>query len=144
MSGTQVSSTWIKGEPFATVAELEIRWRPLTDDEKAKASVLLGDASAVIRSQKPDIDDLIIEGLLDEVIPQKIVCDMTRRQMALSQDIPPVSQSSETVGVFSASYTFANPSGDMFLTKFEKKLLSIGSGAAHSVFFDKHGKAHTT
>jgi hypothetical protein len=42
--------------PFATVADVEGRWRPLTDAEAAVAGTWLADASELLRLQVPSID----------------------------------------------------------------------------------------
>ena len=38
-----------------------------------------------------------------------------------------------TAGPYTQSWTFANPSGDMYLTKMEKRLLGITSGYIGSI-----------
>ena len=44
-------------EAFATAADLAARWRPLTDAEQARATVLLADATDMIKTESPRWDE---------------------------------------------------------------------------------------
>lgn len=124
---------------FATVAQLEGRWRPLSTGEQARALILLGDASAQLRVECPDIDTRITvqdgEALpeLDPVVPERVVCDMVKRAMLAAVDQPAMANFQETAGPFSQSGTFLNPTGDLYLTKNERRLLGIGRQTAFTV-----------
>lgn len=120
-------------EPFATHADLEDRWRTLSSAEQARADVLLKDASAIIRSLVRGIDARIASGALDEDVPKAIVCAMVKRVMQGPADLDGVSQTQQTAGPFSQGVSFANPSGDLYLTKGEKQRLGIGAQRAFSV-----------
>jgi hypothetical protein len=113
-------------EPFASVEDLEVRWRELSDTEKRTAAELLLDASAYLRQLDPSIDARIARGHLQRRVVTSVVCDMVKRAL-MSTDTGAITQQSETVGVFSASATYFNPSGDMYLTKTEKRLLGLGA-----------------
>lgn len=115
---------------YATVSDIEARWRELTADEESKAGVLLDDAAAIL-------DTL---GVFDSSDPNvaanlRIVsCNMVIRAMSAAQaDTFGMSQGSMTAGPYTQSWTFANPSGDMYLTKMEKRLLGITSGYIGSI-----------
>lgn len=41
---------------FATWQDVQNRWRPLSTDEQARATVNIADASSIVRSALPDID----------------------------------------------------------------------------------------
>jgi hypothetical protein len=124
---------------YATVAELEERWRPLSTSEKAKATVLLDDASAILDAECDKAQVSPNLGLL------KIVCvDMVKRAMSSTVDDAPVTNMQQTAGPYSASLTFANPMGDMYLTRTNRKLLGfsrqrIGSIAPHIGFGERDG-----
>lgn len=115
---------------FADVSDLESRWRELSTDEKARASVLLGDASAMLSALvKVDATDYEQAELLNTVC-----CNMVIRAMAQSDmDTFGVSQSAITAGPYTQSFSYSNPSGDMYLTKLEKKLLGISIGYIGSI-----------
>lgn len=115
---------------YATVSDIEARWRELTADEESKAGVLLDDAAAIL-------DTL---GVFDSSDPNvaanlRIVsCNMVIRAMSAAQaDTFGMSQGSMTAGPYTQSWTFSNPSGDMYLTKMEKRLLGITSGYIGSI-----------
>lgn len=120
-------------EDFATVAQLEKRWRPLTDAEKVRASVLLGDATQQVLIEATGIVERIEAGKLDPSVPERVVCDMARRAMLAGVDQPAFTNFQETAGPFSQSGTFANPTGDLYLTKTEKRLLGANRQRAFSI-----------
>ena len=114
-------------EVFAGYYDLEDRWRPLSATEQERATVLLGDAVAILRSLSPDIDDRTD----NEAIA--VACSMVKRVMQGPVDMDGVTQSQQTAGPFSQGVSFANPSGDLYVTKFERKRLGIGQQRAFTV-----------
>lgn len=107
---------------FADVSDLESRWRELSTEEEARANVLLGDASAML-SALVDVDD---EDDEQAALLNMVTCDMVIRAMsATSMDTYGVSQSAITAGPYTQSFSYSNPSGDMYLTRLEKRLLGI-------------------
>jgi len=114
--------------PFATHADLEARWRPLSPAEQTRADTLLEDASTLILDLQPDIEDWASETTL-----KAIVCAMVKRVMQGPADFDGVTQTQQSAGPFSQGVSFANPSGDLYLTKFEKKRLRIGVQRAFMV-----------
>lgn len=57
-----------------------------------------------------------------------VSCSMVIRAMSASEyDAFGVSQTSMTAGQYSQSWSYSNPSGDLYLTKLEKRLLGITS-----------------
>lgn len=110
-------------ESFATVDDLESRWRELDEQEKARASFLLLDASNYIRvlagKDFADADEQTIEVL------KAVTCDVVKRVMLADIDNGAISTMQQTAGSYSESLNFANPTGDLYLTSLEKKLLGI-------------------
>ena len=112
---------------YATVSDVEARWRDLDQNEEARAAVLLDDAAAML-------DRLVAVDDADEgqaALLKMVSCDMVIRAMGANQ--AGLSQSSMTAGPYTQSWTYSNPSGDMYLTKKEKKLLGISSGYIGSI-----------
>ena len=109
---------------FADVSDLESRWRELSTDEEARANVLLGDASAMLSALvEVDSSDAGQAELL-----KMVCCDMVIRAMsATAADTFGVSQTSMTAGPYTQSFSYSNPSGDMYITKLEKRLLGIST-----------------
>ena len=112
--------------PFAEVSDLEARWRTLSDDEKRTAQTLLEDATGMMLAAAPDCVSAVSASEL-----RRICCRMVRDAMATgSLDAPSgVSQTSETVGPFSHSFTFESPNGRLYLTRLERRELTSGNKA---------------
>ena len=115
---------------YAEVSDLEARWRTLTDDEQAKASVLLEDASALIDSMgEVDSSDPASAKLLCAV-----TCNVVQRAMSsASMDSFGVTQQSMTAGPYTQSWSYSNPTGDLYLTRAEKKSLGLTNGYIGSI-----------
>lgn len=113
--------------PFATVADLEARWHPLTDAEHAKAEVLIRDASDMMLDTAADVDAVRPETLT------RICCQMVKRAMIAEATNPAgVTQYSQTAGSFSESGTYSNPTGDLYLLAAEKRALRGSQRAWHT------------
>ena len=115
---------------YATVEDLEVRWRDLSPTEQDRAGVLLDDAAAMLSAYVTvDAGD---QELLD--LLRIVSCNMVQRAMSASeQGAYGVTQQTVSADIYSRSMTFANPSGDMYLTRNEKKLLGIGTGYIGSI-----------
>jgi len=118
---------------FATFCDLEARWRPLSEAERTRADVLLEDASELVRSLNPNIDEQIAVGIVREGVAKAVACAIVKRAMQSVGDYDGITQMSETTGPFTQSASFANPTGDLYLTKDERRRLKIGSQKAGSV-----------
>lgn len=108
---------------FATVDDLEARWRPLTAAEQDRAEILLDDAGVFLSA-------LVAVDPVDEeqaAILKMVSCSMVQRVMSADVDTVGVSQTSMTAGSYTQSFTYSNPSGDFYLTAMEKRLLGIAS-----------------
>ena len=88
-------------EPFATTADLEARWRKLSNDEKGRASSLLDDGAALLMSMlkragvEVDPDDELQAANL-----RSINCSMVQRSMSAAGDMYGVTQQTMTEGPF--------------------------------------------
>ena len=104
-------------EAYARVADLEKRWRTLDPSEKARAEVLLVDAAAIIASAMRtarvvvDPDDQEQEANL-----VRVSCSMVQRAMAQGDGEQQHAWGGELV---------MNPSGDLYLSKADKKSLGV-------------------
>ena len=110
---------------YASVQDVEARWRGLDSDEEARAAVLLDDASAMLATMVAiDADDQQQAANL-----KAVCCAMVIRAMVASEsEAYGVSQLDYGMGPFSQAARFANPNGDLYLTGQEKQLLGIGTG----------------
>ncbi|WIE65950.1 Gp19/Gp15/Gp42 family protein [Curtobacterium sp. MCLR17_036] len=112
-------------DPFASPDDLAKRWRPLTDAEKTTAEVLLEDASIEVRAalKRAGIDTT---DDFDTDAAKVVVCGMVKRSMIAGDTAAGVTTAQETTGPFSRSFTYANPTGDLYMTKRERQMLGIG------------------
>lgn len=113
---------------YASTADIEARWRELTPEESARANALLEDASAILDALVNVTGDVDQSRMLEQVC-----CNMAIRAMSTSADLFGASSATMTAGVYSQSVSYASPTGDMYLTKLEKKLLGITSGYIGSI-----------
>lgn len=119
---------------YATVDQLEARWRPLTDPEIATAEILLDDASVQVRAEVPDLAKRIEAGdtdLLSAAI--RVECAMVKRAMSVADGGYGVTSTQETQGPFSRTFQYSNPMGDLYLTKTERRLLGGSGQSAFSI-----------
>lgn len=114
---------------YATVEDLESRWRDLSEDEEEKATILLDDAATYLNGfVVVDPDNA------QQADALKIVsCNMVRRVMGVSDDLFGITEGTMTADIYSQRFTYANPNGDWYLTATEKRLLGIGSGKIASL-----------
>ncbi|OTA27233.1 hypothetical protein B9G54_01560 [Alloscardovia macacae] len=110
-------------ESFATVDQLQARWRPLTASESNRAQVLLEDASDKIRTDYPSAIHSATSTTLE-----RIVCQMVKRAMLAVEERMGVRQMSQTTGSFADSWTFTNPDGDLYITSSERASLTASDG----------------
>ena len=120
---------------FATVADLEAAWKPLTADEEARAEVLLLQASNYLRqiamNNGRDIDDNIIAdptGVYGANV-KMVVTSAVQRSIASPVDMmPDASQWSQSACPYSESLSFTgNVSSTLYFKDKELKLLGLGS-----------------
>lgn len=100
----------------------------------------LARASRYVRSEVPGLDERIAAFAFDRYAPDgvdpdlaaDVVCEMV--QAAASSPAGPGVVSTQTgTGPFQASQTFANPSGDLYLSKKQRRLLGGGAQTAFTV-----------
>ena len=106
----------------ASTADLEARWRPLSEAERVPAATLLGAASRLVRSRVPDIDARVAAATLDPLLVADVVCDIVRR--ALTTRFAGTEQTSVTIGGVSQSATYSNPQANLYVTRDELARLS--------------------
>lgn len=116
---------------YATYEDVEARWRALTPEEQAKATALLEDAQVVLSGMVTvDPDDPEQAGKL-----KYVSCSMVIRSMvAGASSAFGVDELSATMGPFGRTAHFANPNGDLYLTKQERKLLGVGNCAGRILY----------
>ena len=120
---------------YATTTDYQARYGAV--DDVAVLQVCLDDATALINA------NLAAAGIDPADAPEayanllKMVCrEVAHRAFGSgpAQTLPfGVTQTSQTAGPYTQSFSFGNPYGDMFLTKSEKKMLGIAGGYIGSI-----------
>lgn len=110
--------------PFATTDDIEARWHtPLTQEERRRACAALDDTTALIT------DECTRAGIDIASIPtatlRAITCAAVIRKLTTDDDHLGVTNSQQTAGGFSESFTYSNPMGDLYLTSAERKRLGL-------------------
>lgn len=108
---------------YATLEDYEARYGETDQPERVK--VLLEDASALIDSQ-PGFT-LLPDDLTQAANLKRVTCSIAHRSMT-SGDLDGVTQYQQSAVGYSAQLTYANPSGDLYITSQEKRSLGIGAG----------------
>lgn len=126
---------------FATIEDLENRWRALTETETTRAETLLEDASVILETLLND-HGIEIETETQENLVKAIACNMVARCMSVNDDLIGVKQYTQTAGSYSGSFTYANTGGDLYLSSQELKWLGIKKqriGAVRGAIHDPAG-----
>lgn len=116
-------------EAFATVADYRAKYDSDLDD--SRILVWLEDASNHIRAELDASGIVRCDRGADYDDALMCVCrDMVHRAIGDESNIPfGASQFSETTGSISDSFTLANPYGDLFMTRAERRRLGLAAGA---------------
>lgn len=111
---------------FATVNDLEARYKVLNAEERERAEVLLQDASNIIAAQMGD--KVNPEDEQQKELLKAITVAMVKRSISTNDGFGgvPVSNMQQVAGSYSQTLTYANPAGDLYLTRAEKRALGIG------------------
>ena len=114
---------------FATIADLQLLWRPLRTDEIPKAEAVLAEVSESLRYEAikagKDLDEMIETTPSLEMVAKSVTCDVTARKLMSSTDTEPMSQMSQSAGGYSVSGTFLVPGGGLFIKKSELARLGL-------------------
>lgn len=121
---------------YATAQDLVDRWRPLSAEEMARAAVLLEDASgevdAEFRRRGLAVADELATGEVTEDDLRVVACRMVQRAMTSPVGVDgggAIESSQIGVGPFQESVRYANPMGDVYLTKADRRRLGLGQQA---------------
>lgn len=119
--------------PLAGRGDVAARWEGYSEEMADRADALLADASARLRAEMARARVAVDPGDAVQADNLRAVCaSMVARAMASSAvaDGAPVSQWTQTATPYSTSYIFPNPSGDLYLTRQERRSLGLTGGRA--------------
>ncbi len=120
---------------FATVAQLEAAWKPLTQSEEERATTLLLQASNYLRqiayNNGRDLDDDITadpSGVYEANVATVVISAVQRSLASPVDMMPDASQWSQSATPYSESMSFSgNVSSTLYFKEKEMKLLGLGS-----------------
>jgi len=110
-----------KNTAYATVDDVAAGFRTLDDEEKSICEALLEEAAIIIDAYNNEAD---------EDIKKLVSCRMVRRAISeFGSGSVPIgsSQGSMSALGYSQSWTSAGTTGELYLSKLEKKLLGAGN-----------------
>lgn len=119
-------------EPFATVADYEGRF----GDGGERLPAALGDASVAMLSEYEAFWGSPYErGAHPEFdrAAESVCCSLARRSLNVPAGFEGASQYSQAAGAYSASLTFANPGGEIYLGKSDRAKLGLAGSVRRSM-----------
>lgn len=100
---------------FATVEDVEILFRPLSQDERTRCAQLLPVVSDLLRQAAAnigrDLDAMISAGEVYDTVVKAVTVDVTARVLRQATTGEPMSQESQTALGYNWQGTFAIPGG---------------------------------
>jgi hypothetical protein len=110
-------------KPLATITDLQKGWRDLDDEESIAASTLIDRASAQLYTlfarHHMEVD---ASNEIQAINLTTVTCNMVRRVLDGAGN---VSQMAQTIGSTTASLSFSNPDGSLYLSKADRELLGL-------------------
>lgn len=114
---------------YATLDDLRLLWRPLTPEEAKRAGALLTIVESSLRAEARragrDLDAMIKAEPDLAAVAKSVTVDVTARTLMTSTDSEPLTQFTQSAGVYSASSTFLVPGGGLFIKKSELARLGL-------------------
>ena len=116
-------------DSYATVEDIRSLWRPLTNDEVARASALLPVVSDSLRMEADkvgkDLDEMISQSPWLASVAKSVTVDVVARTLMTSTNQEPTTQFSESALGYSVSGTYLVPGGGLFIKKSELARLGL-------------------
>lgn len=114
--------------PFATVEDMTLLWREMTEPEQRRAQALLVLVSNSLREEGRKVGkdvDLMASNPYYESVLKSVTVDVVARTLMTSTDQEPMTQFSQTAGPYSMSGTFLTPGGGLFIKRSELARLGL-------------------
>ena len=114
---------------FASVSDMARLWRKMSAEEEERAKALLPVVSNQLRVYARryghDLDAEVEADKQLRSVARSVTVDVVARALMTSTDSEPMSQMTQTAGVYSASGTFLVPGGGLFIKKSELERLGL-------------------
>lgn len=118
------------GASYATIADVELYWRNLTQDEQATATQMIADTSSKIRlrasARGKNFDEMLLVNPDLADVAKTIVVKCVINAMKVVEAVP-ATQFSESAGGYSISGTYYAPGGGLTISKKDWAELGLGS-----------------
>jgi hypothetical protein len=121
---------------FATVDDYELRQGELDETDRKRCEALLDDASAAMRSRFRAFHGTDYAGGINASFDDnaKAVCvSIVSRSLSVPATLAGVTQYSQTTGPYSASATYSNPTGELYIGKTDLKKLGLTGTRIRSI-----------
>lgn len=112
---------------FATVTDYTSRYGAV--DDEAQLTVLLEDASNFLKAlyfEEWGVEYMQSVHPIFDDNACAVACAIVSRSLNVPAGMEGVSQASQGADCYSASFTFANPTGDIYISKSDKQRLGLG------------------
>lgn len=115
--------------PFATVEDVTVLWREMTQAEQRRAQALLVLVSDSLREEGrkvgEDIDLIAAMNPYYVSVLKSVTVDVVARTLMTATDQEPMTQFSQSAGPYSISGTFLTPGGGLFIKRSELARLGL-------------------
>ncbi|TXF39071.1 hypothetical protein E4J93_01065 [Collinsella sp. BA40] len=122
----------VAGVPFATVEDYEARYGSPAPEN---AAAVIADANDAVLGAYLRADGNYEQGCnpVFDLNAKAVACAIAHRALSAPAGYAGASQYSQTAGPYSASLTFANPNGDVYIGRSELKRLGLAGTRVHSI-----------
>lgn len=114
---------------YATVDDMTLLWRPMTEAEQVRAAALLPIICASLRSEAAkvgkDLDAMVAASTDLAAVAKSVTVDVVARTLMTATDGEPMTQTTQSAGGYSAPGTFLVPGGGLFIKKSELARLGL-------------------
>lgn len=114
---------------YATLDDLTLLWRPMTEAEQVRAAALLPIICASLRNEAAkvgkDLDAIVAASADLAAVAKSVTVDVVARTLMTATDGEPMTQMTQSAGGYSASGTFLVPGGGLFIKKSELARLGL-------------------
>lgn len=114
---------------FATIEDMNILWRTLSEGEQKRAEALLPLVSDCLRQEAlkigKDLDKMLEEKKVLESVIKSVTVDVVARTLMTSTNSEPMTQTSQSALGYSFSGTYLVPGGGLFIKKSELSRLGL-------------------
>ena len=114
---------------YATVADITLLWRAMTQDETTRAEALIPIVCDSLRTEAykvgKNLDSMIADNPWLESVAKSVTVDVVARTLMTSTDTEPTTQFAESALGYSVSGTYLVPGGGLFIKKSELARLGL-------------------